>query len=443
VHGTEVAHYGNEEDIKAFKSSISSMYRHRLQVWESTANGYNHFYDQWETAKESPSMEAIFIGWWRNELYALAEDDPRFEHYARAPLNPIERAKIRAVKKEHDFDITKNQLAWYRFKFEDEFHHDQSMMDQEFPWTETDAFQATGSQYFTTESLSKGLRHAKEQPYKRYHYKFTRDWKETEVVGAPRDPQAPLRIWEDASRFGYYSLGCDPSYGSSDEADRNVISVWRCYADCIVQVAEYCTSIDSTYQTAWVLAHLAGFYGINESRVALEINGPGKAVFGELLQVQQELRDLRPGDEDYQLRAVLNNMRQYYYKRIDVVGTTQLAYHYATTSQLKPGLMGRFKDSFELGRLVVRSVPLLEEMRRIVNDEGHIAAEGAHKDDRVMAAAIAHENWQKWMWQRLRGMGMTLKRSADIEQKGGLKPLDQVMMNYLRRANITVPGLNT
>jgi hypothetical protein len=443
VHGTEVAFYGNEEDVKAFKSSISSMYPHRMQIWESTANGFNHFYDTWETAKQSPSMRAIFVGWWRSELFAFAQDDPRYEIYTKAPLTTIERARIRAVKAAYDYDITKEQLAWYRAKIEDEFSGDQSMMDQEFPWTEDDAFQATGSQYFTTESLSKAIKYAKEQPYRRYRYRFTRDWKETQVIGAPKDPRAELRVWEDASKFGYYSLGCDPAYGSSDEADRNVISVWRGYADCFVQVAEYCSALDSTYQTAWVLAHLAGFYGINESRVILEINGPGKAVLQELQHCQQLMRELKPGDTDYSLRNVLGNTRHYYYKKVDSLGAGDLVYHYSTTHQLKPGLMGRFKDSLELGRLIIRSVPLLEECRRIVNDEGYIGAEGAHKDDRVMAAALAHENWQRWMWQRLRGQGMTMERSISIERAGGIKPLDQLMLNYLRKQNISVPGVNS
>jgi hypothetical protein len=442
VHGTEVAFWGNEEDIRAFKSSVSGLYKHRLQVYESTANGFNHFYDTVDTAKSSPTMRFIFVGWWRDERMAFAVNDPRFAIYSEFKLTPLERGRIRAVKTQYGVDITKNQLAWYRWKFEDEFAGDQAMMDQEFPWTEDDAFQATGSQYFTTESLSNALKYAKSRPYKRYRYRFTRDWRDTQVVGAPQDPRAELRIWEDASKFGYYSVGCDPAYGSSDEADRNVISVWRGYADCLVQVAEYCTSLDSTYQTAWVLAHLAGYYGTNESRCIIEINGPGKAVMQEVELVQQQLREMKSVDDDYSLRNVLRGMRTFYYKKVDSLGGGDLVKHYQTTSQLKPGLMARFKDSLELGRLVIRSVPLLEEMRRIVNDEGHIGAEGAHKDDRVMAAALAHENWQKWMWQRLRNIGHTRVRAHNIEQAGGEKPLDKLMINYLRRHQIAVPGVN-
>lgn len=174
----------------------------------------------------------------------------------------------------------------------------------------------------------------------------------------------------------------------------------------------------------------------------LEINGPGKAVFEELKLVKDMLREIRPRDDIEGIRNVLKNMRHYYYSRPDRVSQGELAYHFLTNQNTKPGLMARFKDSLELGRVVIKSVPLLEEMRRIVNDEGYVGAEGAHKDDRVMAAALAHECWQRWMWKRLRGQVMTRARAHAIESAGGEKPVDRVMLNYLRSQGIKVEGLN-
>lgn len=437
VHGTEVAFYGNEEDIAAFKSSTSSRYAYRMQVWESTANGFNHFYDTWEEAKKSKTICAFFVGWWRDERNRFAEDDPRFKYFTDdRPLTKEERGKIRLVKEMYDFVIDLGMLAWYRWKFEDEFHLDQATMDQEYPWTEDDAFQATGSQFFTTPSLTNAVKFARKQPYQGFRYKMTSRWEETEVHGFA-DPRAELRVWEHASRFGYYAIGCDPSYGSSDEADRNVISVWRAFADAFVQVAEFTSPVFSTYRTAWALAHLAGFYGTNESRVLLEINGPGKAVYTELETVQQHLREMKPTDDNFHIRNVLGNMREFYYRRVDSLSGSLLR-QWTTTADLKRGLMNRFKDAFELNRLTVRSVPLLEEMRRIVNDEGHIAAEGSHKDDRVVAAALAYEAYRSWMWQRLRNMNMTYAYSDQIERQGGEMPIDRHVMNFLKKQGIAV-----
>ena len=61
-------------------------------------------------------------------------------------------------------------------------------------------------------------------------------------------------------------------------------------------------------------------------------------------------------------------------------------------------MMNSFKNGVELGRVLPRSIPLLEEMRRIVNDEGHIGGEGRAKDDRVIGAgqALAYQAWSSW-----------------------------------------------
>jgi hypothetical protein len=440
VHGTEVAHYGNSDDINAFKSSTSSIYAHRLQIWESTGNGYNHFFDTWETAKSSRNMCAIFVGWWRDERNQFPLTDPRFHDYMPDnSLTSLERKRVKAVKELYSFAITLQQLAWYRWKRSDEFSDDQQMMDQEFPWTEDDAFQATGSKYFTGESLTAAIREARRSPFQGYRYKLTSRWEDTGVQGF-KDQRAELRIWEHASKFGYYVIGCDPAYGSSDEADRSVVSVWRAYAECVVQVAEFCTNNISTYQCAWVLAHLAGFYGTVDCRVIIEINGPGTAVWQELMQLQERMKEIRPQSENSDLRNIFKNMRQFFYNKADQVGSSDFAFHWRTTEDLKRKLMAQYKDAFELGRLIPRSVPLLDEMRRIVNDEGHIAAEGAHKDDRVMAAAMAFEAWRRWLQPILRGRNMTRERAARIETAGGDAPINQLVLNYLKRANITMPA---
>ena len=443
VHGTEVAFYGNEDDIKAFKSSTSSIYAHRLQIWETTANGFNHFWDTWEEAKVSAGRMTIFVGWWRDERNAFPTDHELFRAYMpsgpRSALTTIERRRVHLVKDLYGFEISVQQIAWYRWKLNEELDADQSLMDQEFPWTEDDAFQATGSKYFSTESLTDAMRMAKRLPFKPYRYKLTRRWEET-TVASISDPRAELRIWEGASKFGYYVIGCDPAYGSSDDADRTAIFVGRCYADRLVQVAEFCTPVISTYQCAWVLAHLAGYYGTNEVRVILEMNGAGKAVFDELGNLREFTANLRPGGDNESIRNVLKNMRDYLYRRVDSVGGGELAFQWVTTDDLKRMIMAKFKDRFELEELVLRSVPLLEEMRRIVNNDGHIAAEGRHKDDRVIACALANQAWGQWMRKKLMNQHMTFDRAMAIEARGGTQPIDQLVINYMKKMNISVPA---
>jgi hypothetical protein len=435
VHATEVSRYANEEDLKGFSASLSSIYPHRLQIWESTANGFNHFYDRCQDAKKSKTVRFIFSGWWRDERNAFHVDDARFAAFApNNRLSPLERERVRAVRQQYGFEISLQQIAWYRWKLEDEFANDQTIMDQEFPFTEEDAFQSTGSKYFTAPVLTQITRDAHRNPFQTYKYKLTRRWEDTDVYNAT-DLRAELRVWEHSSKFGYYVVACDPAYGSSDQADNNCIQVWRAFAECMVQVAEYCTNEFSTYQTAWVVAHLAGFYGQKDSRVILELNGPGKAVFSELQHVRDRLNQMSPTSDEFGVRNVLKNMRDFYYQRIDTM-SGDLAYHIVTTDDIKRMLMARFKDAVELGRMHIRSLPLIEEMRRLVNNDGSISADGGGNDDRAVTAAMAHECWRKWLQPMLIGMRMTREKALEIDRRGGDQPIDRLVSNYLKRMSI-------
>jgi hypothetical protein len=442
VHATEVAFYGNGDDLAEFRSQTSSLYPHRLQVYETTANGFNWFWDFWDSATRDPTKRAIFVGWWRDERNTLPIDHPFFVKYMpdglQSALTPLERKRVREVRQAYGFDISIQQVAWYRWHMESEKDSDQSMMDQEYPWTADDAFQATGSKFFTVEALTNCTREAKRHPFQVYRYKLTHHFEET-LLQQTRDQRAPLRVWEEASKFGLYALGCDPAYGSSDEADRTVISVWRCYADCMVQVAEYSSAEPSTYQCAWVLGHLAGYYGQQFLMPILEITGPGQAVFDELLKLQKMAAEIKPMDDKHGLRNFLGNMKQFYYRRIDSVGSGSMVYQWRSSHELKQRMMNQYKNGIELGRIIPRSVPLLDEMRRIVNDEGSIGGEGRAKDDRVVAAALAYQGWNMYVQPQCKSRGLTLAAASEIDKRGGTEPINRLIHNYLRKVNIEVP----
>ena len=443
VHSTESAFYGNGDDVAEFRSQTSNLYPHRLQIYETTANGFNWFADEWDMAVKDPTKRAVFIGWWRDERNQFPLDHPFFNKYMpdglQTSLTPLERKRVRAVRELYGFEISVQQVAFYRWHLESEKSGDQSLMDQEMPWTAEDAFQATGSQFFTAESLTNCQREAKKHPFLTYRYKLTHQFQET-VLQQTRDPRSPLRVWEEASRFGYYVLGCDPAYGSSDEADRSVVSVWRAYADGIDQVAEYCSTEPSTYQCAWVLAHLAGYYGLTWLMPVLEITGPGQAVFDELQKVQKLSAEMKPGEDQHNIRNILANMRHFFYRRMDSPGGGSLIYQWKTTEELKQRMMNMAKNGVELGRIIPKSVPLLEEMRRIVNDGGHISGEGRSKDDRVMGMALAYQGWSMYAQPKLSAMGLTRARSKEIDQRGGTEPVDRLILNFLKKQNITVPA---
>ena len=216
VHATECAFYGNGDDLAEFRSQTSSLYPHRLQIYETTANGFNHFWDMWEITKTDPTKKAIFIGWWRDERNQIPVAHPFFENYMpdgiKSVLTPLEKKRVREVREIYNFEISLQQLCWYRWHLAAEKDNDQSLMDQEYPWTEGDAFVATGSKFFTVEAVTECMRTAKKCAFQTYRYKLGMKFEETEIRQV-RDVRAEMRIYEDVSRFGYYALGCDPAYG--------------------------------------------------------------------------------------------------------------------------------------------------------------------------------------------------------------------------------------
>jgi hypothetical protein len=443
LHATEVAFWGSEDDKKELGATLSTHYPHRLEIYESTANGFNHFERQWESAKSSPTVKAIFVGWWRNELYAFPQNHPWFDVYmpegADTALSPLERRRSRAVRDLYGAKITPEQIAWYRWKLAEQTDGDQAKMDEMFPWTEDDAFVATGAKFFTNESLTDAMRGARKMPLLPFRYLLKETFTDTAIV-ACNQKLAELKVWEEANDKGIYAIGCDPAYGSSDEADRTVIHVGRCFADKLIQVAEFCSPRVSTYQCAWILAHLCGYY--KNCVVNLEITGPGSVVFDELNRLKIDIQHAEVGkDSKVDIRNVLSSMKHYLFRRPDNPAGT-LAFQWRTTAETKTVVMNSFKDAFELRRHIINSMYCLDEMKGIILEDGQIHGEGAKKDDRVMAAALANEAYKRWVQQRLFQSGMSYERAMRDEVTGGASQIETMAIDYLRGSKILMPGQN-
>ena len=436
-HSSETAFYGNVDDLASLQQTFSDKYGHRLYVFESTANGFNHFQEMWETALSSPAQRAVFVGWWRNEAFEFSSEHPLYIKYmpqgTKTPMTELEAKKVRQVKKLYGFDITSGQLAWYRYMLENKCNGDQAMADQEVPWTADDAFVSTGSQFFTDSSITYQSKEAKQKLCKPFLFKMTEHWDELEVVPS-RVGNASLKVWEEPVHNGVYVMGVDPAYGSSPEADQTVLSIFRCYSDRLEQVAEYCSNSIQTYQCAWVLAFLGGWY--QDIMVNLELNGPGTAVFNELKVLKNQTRDLQ-GLSDKSLYNCMARMRDFRFLRPDSMMGGSTIRHWRTNMDNKRAMFHRMKDFLELGLVRIRSMHCLEEMRRIEIDEGFIAAGGRSKDDRPFAAGLAIWAWDQWRRNEMKNKGITYERAKALEASGGVEdPVQSIMTRFLKDKKI-------
>jgi hypothetical protein len=396
----------------------------RFYVFESTARGYNLYQEMWETAKDSGLQRAIFIGWWRNEMYRKEKGSPEYALFWDGHIRQEEGVWIKEVKELYDFDIQPEQIAWWRWKLEEEIH-DEVTMYQEYPPTEEYAFQMTGSKFFTSMSLKAMREDVKGYTGRFFSYHFG-SYIEHTTLHEVMESDAELTIWEPYESGVQYVVGADPAFGASEWADNFCASVWACYADRCIQVAEYCTTNVNTVQFAWVLAHLCGVY--EGALLNLEITGPGQAVLNEL----QNLMKLPPSPDRDEIYNVAANIRHYFYRRIDSLSSGVPALQWYTNAREKERMLNTLRDYFERGMLQVTSLECIDEMKIIVRKDAQIEADGRGKDDRVLAMGLAIIAWNDWLMLELITNRTTYAgHQAGKKLENGMNVLQRMTMNFL------------
>ena len=169
----------------------------------------------------------------------------------------------------------------------------------------------------------------------------------------------------------------------------------------------------------------------------LEINGPGKNVMDEFMRLQQYGSYMMPNAKS-DLYNVVGSIQNYLYSRSDAVGGSAYNYHWKTTHELKEYILNLFRDTLDAKKLILRSYDeededsLIGEMRHIQKTPDGIGS-GTRMvhDDRVMAAALAIEGWNKMLLPDLYQMGVSFESSnvANPNETSGV--LGYQLSNYL------------
>lgn len=442
LHATEMSSWGDKEGFASLRASLAQRNPNRLYHWESTARGFeNLFYDQWAEALNAASMQTIFVSWWANEMYSIPKIDPRYKIYwgSNGELNEEEKTWCREVRVRYGVEITAEQIAWWRW-LKSEQQPDESLRLQEYPWTEDQAFQASGSQFFNGTILSRlygDTNKLRDPEY--YRVRFGNNFTDTSV-GESNAKNSTLKVWKQPVDKAFYCLGADPAYGSSDNADGFCISIWRVWSDRAEQVAEYIDYDITTAQFAWVIAYLAGAY--RPCTFNLEVNGPGNSVLNELQNMQKE-KNLGVAEAKPVLKDAIGNMRHYMYRRYDSIYGTPTALHTVTNFQMKERMMNNMRDYIERKMAHPVSKDLVSEMASVVRQPGEAPAAPDHrKDDRVIAAALALVAWNDQVRTKLMSSNLSyeIQMAQEIQRQNEKQKDDTVTQhmvhNYLKKVGI-------
>lgn len=431
LHGTECAVWGDEEGLRSLVATLAQQNPNRLYIFESTAYGYNMWYEMCEAAKKASSQKFIFVGWWRNEFYKVAKDSLQFRTYWDGSPTSTEREWIKEVFEEYHHNVTPEQLAWWRWVLEENCAGDLNSMYQMYPPTAHYAFQMSGSKFFSGERVNIAYKNAVKHEPRHYRYEFGIHYEQTRFVETGPE-NAECWLWEEPQDGAQYVMGADPAYGSSEWADKFALSIWRCFSDRLVQVAEVATADWTPAKFAWVLAHLAGSY--RPCMVNLELQGPGEVTFNEIQNLRRHVT--RPNDPLRDLYSVTNNIRDFLWKKPDTF-SSGFAMHSRTTLQIKIAQMETLRSYFERDMVEVRSPECVEEFRNISRDGDKISGEGRAKDDRCIAAALAVVAWDSWIRREMQAQNRSY--AMEMTPKGApriVQPLEKNVLTYLKRQGI-------
>jgi hypothetical protein len=445
AHLTEVANYGDVEGLRSLEEAFAQDNPHRLYIYESTAKGFNHWKRTWEDGKKNHLTErSFFIGWWAGDTNRIARSDPRFLQFGKLPPDVKERATIQQVQERYNHKITQEQLAWLRWK-QSKAGAEQDQLDQDQPSVEEEAFVMTGYSFFETRTVAKDIRRLDEEgvSFRGYRYEFGADvfsFRMHELSSERGDTidEVELRVWEEPVEDARYSIGFDPAFGRNEHKDHHAIVVFRCFADRMVQVAEFCTADIEVKHAAWVCFHLCGAY--RNCLVNVELMGPGRLVMQEFDHVRQILSaDMYQREvAEMKWQDALANASWFLYRREDSFGSNY-QYNYESSYRTKMMMLHKLRGAYVSREIEVRSKPLLREMGNVVVVDGDIGAPESRdedmKDDRVFAAGLANLNWQNWIRKEMIGLGETYDVVMSRESKD-VSPtahrVNSLVLNFMR-----------
>ncbi|HEX3525125.1 MAG TPA: hypothetical protein VHT52_23930, partial [Stellaceae bacterium] len=417
MHATECAQWRSLAGVESLKAALAQLNPNRLYIYESIANGFNWYYQHCQQAKRDRRMRFIFIGFWANPTYALPRTDPDYQIYWDGHLTEDELTRARYVKQHYGHTITPEQIAWWRR--ESEFRAEEYML-RHYPWHERECFIASGSGFYPgartleiAEQLEAG------PPYQGYKYIFEDNFLASRIEQTTNRDEVTLRVWEPPEAGGVYVLGIDPSGGGGGEANEQAVEIMRCYADRLVQVAEFHTNKPLTYQLAWVLCHLAGAY--RDHIANLEVSGIGAAVMPEVRNLRQlaERGIIQAGPNTGRILDMIGAVRWFLYKRADTMGGVGSVINWKTNQDNKHQIHSEVRDSLMLRRIEIRSVALITQMQAIIEDEGWLGAgpDTGENDDLMSALTLAHHAWVEW-----RRPGLVARNLTWESVKGERKP---------------------
>jgi len=347
LHVTESAYIKDRNELNAGSKQAVPITGRITE--ETTANGYNDFFDFYTDSDQNPDPTPLdyrtyFYAWFENSEYQLPGE---ISEYTKDELK---------IKQDFPF-ISDQQLLWRRWKMK-ELRMDSvgvglsgtQLFKQEYPSTKAEAFQSGAGNVFDGAMID-AVKPAKL------------------LLGAALDlVKLGFKIWKDKEPGHEYVVGVDPSGG--DGSDFAGIDVWD--KDTLEQVAQYYGKIRPD-ELAEITKIAAVYY--NEAFVGVENNMLSTILF--LIKIYT----------NYFFTTRIDERTR---KRTKKVG-------WNTNTKTRNVMIDDFIIAFEESTLKINSTITLRDMKTFVKKENgkREHADGKH-DDALFAGMIALQMRKHW-----------------------------------------------
>lgn len=388
LHITEAAWIKDWEKITA--GAKQAVPKNGSITEETTANGFNIFYDSFEEAREKEQQglmteqdyKTYFYPWYINPEYSLEGKFPE--------IQPGDVDKYGdELKERKEFNLTDGQLLWRRWKINELKNNSVEggsvglsgiqLFDQEYPATPERAFQSGAGNVFDVSTLSAEdpLTRAQAQDrLKQYQYP---DGTISEMM-AEFDALTLLGFvfWDMPKPKEEYVIGVDPAGGAGDAgSDSCACSVWNDDHEQIAQIhGEIRPDILAEY------AARVGFF-FNEAFIGVENN---------MLTCILSLIKIYP---NYFMEVKIDKRTK---QRTKTIGWT-------TSSKTRDPMIDDYKALYEDCDLLIRSRKTISEMKTFVKKDNGKREHATGKHDDVLFSDMIAQQMIKLKPRKARTLG--------------------------------------
>lgn len=363
VHLSEYAFFRKVKELMLGLSQAVPALPQTMIIKETTANGFNFFKDEWDTAIEGKSdYIPIFVPWYWGDDYRMKVDETFKVGDAAIGETAQDELWLANTMREEGIEHIEERLNWRRWCIRNNCEGKVSNFRQEYPSTDYEAFVASGESYFDKVKLVKMMDRLSKV------YKFNADIVEVNNgFELRRSADGIFTFYENPESngkfYGDYQIAGDCASGAS--VDYNCLEA--CRRSDGKTIASYHGKCDPDEMEN--MAYLLGNY-LNQALIAIENEKFGFAVNNALKKRYGNLyRPIRHTDRDQEVSD---------------------RFGWETNSVTRPMMIANLAEDIRQGaREIPEKKAIMECFTFVRNPETKkIEAEEGCNDDWVMTMAI-------------------------------------------------------